>query len=523
MAESDTSSTTTLTSSSTSTAFDVIIIGAGLAGINAAYRLQTQLPHLSYAILEARDNIGGTWDLFRYPGIRSDSDLFTFGFAWQPWNQPTPIGEGAAILNYLKQTAAQYGIDQRVHLRRRLQTASWSSAHQVWTLTVNDMSEDNGEKANISYTARFVILCTGYYDYHKPLETIIPGLERFQGQIVHPQFWPENLDYTDKQVVVIGSGATAITLIPKLAEKAARTTMLQRSPSYILSIPNNRSKRPSWLEQVLSPGKLHAWKRMSFLLWSRFIFLFCKAFPDAARRRLRRGIEELLPPHLPYDPHFNPRYNPWDQRVCLTPNGDFFNCLHDGRADVKTGTIKDVVADGILMTSNDSSSVKKDILLPADIIITATGLKLQLAGAATFDVDGVSVVPSEKFFWNGAMLQDVPNLSIVIGYTSISWTLGVDATAQLICRLLRIMERKRLSSATPRVEQGIALTPKRLFNISSTYVTVAESHLPKAGDQGPWRPRTNYISDYWFVKLGRVERGLQFVPGEGVKLKEKAS
>ncbi|KAH8736191.1 hypothetical protein BGZ61DRAFT_472544 [Ilyonectria robusta] len=479
--------------------FDVIIVGAGLAGINAAYRLQCALPHLSYVILEARDEIGGTWDLFRYPGIRSDSDLYTFGFAWQPWDQGTTLGEGGAIVTYMKKAAQKYGIDKHIHYERRLKTASWSTPEQKWTLKV----EDTQTHTETQYRARFTMLCTGYYDFHQGLEADIPGLGNFKGQTVHPQFWPEDINYTDKQVILIGSGATAITLIPKLAEKAARTTMVQRSPSYILSIPNG-GKKPSWVVRFLPRRWAHAYTRLSFLVWSRCIWLFCQTFPNLARKRLRKGVEKELPPHLPYDPHFNPRYNPWDQRVCLTPNADFFKCLHTGKADIKTGTIKEVVADGIVLNN------APDDKIPADIIITATGLKLQIAGGATIEVDGVPVKPAEKYFWNGVMLQDVPNLSLVIGYATISWTLGVDTAALLTCRLLRKMEKKKMSSATPRAEQGTALTPRRLFNLSSTYVAVAESELPRAADQAPWQPRTNYLSDYWFVKLGNLEKGLQF-------------
>lgn len=512
-----------MTASNPSTTFDVLVIGAGLAGINAAYRLQSQLPHLNYALLEARGDIGGTWNLFRYPGIRSDSDLYTFGFAWQPWNQPNPIGDGAAILAYIKQAAAQYGIDERVHLHRRLQNASWSSATQTWTLAVEDLSRGDNNPGKISYTARFIIVTTGYYDYHEPLKAAIPGLDNFQGQLVHPQFWPENLDYTDKQVVVIGSGATAITLIPNLAEKAARTTMLQRSPSYIVAIPNDRAGKESWLTRLLPAQIVHSWRRLSFMLWSRMIYLVCQRWPDSAKQRLRQAMETQLPAHLPSDPHFNPKYNPWDQRVCLCPNGDFFQSLRAGKADVKTGTIEEVVSDGIVVKhAGGAEGDKTSSHLPADIIITATGLKLQLAGGATFDVDGTPVALCDKLLWNGGMLQDIPNMSLVIGYTSISWTLGVDATALLVCRVLRMMERKKYSSATPTVEKGVVLSPRRLFNLSSTYVTVAESMLPKAADKAPWLPRINILSDYWLAYFGSFGRGLHFVKGEGLKVKEKA-
>ncbi|KPM45159.1 FAD-containing monooxygenase EthA [Neonectria ditissima] len=481
-------------------AFDVIIVGAGLAGINAAYRLQTALPHLSYAILEARADLGGTWDLFRYPGIRSDSDLYTYGFAWQPWDQGTALGSGSAIMTYMRNCARSHGIDEHVHYNRRLRTASWSTPEQMWTLTVSGAEKDR----QMQYRARFVMVCTGYYDYSQGMQAAIPGLDGFKGLTVHPQFWPEDIDYADKQVVVVGSGATAITLIPELAKKAARTTMVQRSPSYILSIPNG-GKTASWPVRLLPARWGHAYTRLSFLVWSRCIWLFCQAFPGLARKRLRKGVEKELPPHMAYDPHFNPRYNPWDQRVCLTPNAEFFRCLHAGKADIRTGVIKEVVADGVVLDNAPGDKI------PADIIVTATGLKLQIAGGAAIEVDGVRVRPADKYLWNGAMLQDVPNLSLVIGYSTISWTLGVDTAALLTCRLLRRMAGKKASSATPRAEPGGRLTPRRLFNLTSTFVTTAESELPRAAAEAPWQPRTNYLSDYWFVKLGRLEKGLQFV------------
>jgi cation diffusion facilitator CzcD-associated flavoprotein CzcO len=482
--------------------YDIIIVGAGISGINAAYRIQSQLPNHRYAILEARNAIGGTWDLFRYPGIRSDSDLFTFGFSWNPWNQDNPIAEGASISKYMRDTAAQYGIDKHIHFQHRLLAADWSSADNVWKLAV----EHEGEPK--TYTARFVIFGTGYYNYHEPLAADVPGLSQFQGQVIHPQFWPEDLDYTDKKVVIIGSGATAITLLPKMAEKAAKVTMLQRSPTYILSLPNRQSSLLSWILPNTVNRKL---QRLRWIFTSRLFFLFCQTFPWMARLLLKLSVVRQLPKNMRYDPHFKPRYNPWDQRLCICPDGDFFKSLHTGHADVKTDTIRQVTANGIELNSGD--------FLDADIIVTATGLKLQIAGGTSITVDGEKQRVSDKYLWNGVMLQDLPNASFVIGYTNASWTLGADATALFVCRLLKWMERHHKLAATPRLNPVLArqMQPRRLLNLNSTYVTAAEKDLPKAADRGPWQPRENYLSDLTFAKYGRLDEGLELVDGEWKK------
>ncbi|KAF4212509.1 hypothetical protein CNMCM8980_000905 [Aspergillus fumigatiaffinis] len=482
--------------------YDIIIVGAGISGINAAYRIQSQLPNHRYAILEARNAIGGTWDLFKYPGIRSDSDLFTFGFSWNPWNQDNPIAEGASISKYMRDTAAQYGIDKHIHFQHRLLAADWSSADNVWKLAV----EHEGEPK--TYTARFVIFGTGYYNYHEPLAADVPGLSQFQGQVIHPQFWPEDLDYTDKKVVIIGSGATAITLLPKMAEKAAKVTMLQRSPTYILSLPNRQSSLLSWILPNTVNRKL---QRLRWIFTSRLFFLFCQTFPWMARLLLKLSVVRQLPKNMPYDPHFKPRYNPWDQRLCICPDGDFFKSLHTGHADVKTDTIRQVTANGIELNSGD--------FLDADIIVTATGLKLQIAGGTSITVDGEKQRVSDKYLWNGVMLQDLPNASFVIGYTNASWTLGADATALFVCRLLKWMERHHKLAATPRLNPVLArqMQPRRLLNLNSTYVTAAEKDLPKAADRGPWQPRENYLSDLTFAKYGRLDEGLELVDGEWKK------
>ncbi|RJE21585.1 Flavin-binding monooxygenase [Aspergillus sclerotialis] len=484
--------------------FDVIIIGGGISGINAAYRIQSELPGYTYALLEARDSIGGTWDLFRYPGIRSDSDLFTFGFSWHPWNQDNPIAEGGSIAKYMKETAKEHGIDKHILHRHRLLSANWSTADSTWSLNVDN---DGVEK---NYTARFIIFGTGYYDYHTPLQTTIPGLDDFQGEIIHPQFWPEDLDYENKKVVIIGSGATAITLLPKMAEKASRVTMLQRSPTYILSLPNRNT---NLLGLFLPTTWFRKIQRISWIWTSRLFFLFCQKFPWLARLILRLSVSRQLPKHIPHDPHFRPRYNPWDQRLCVCPDGDFFKSLHTGRADVKTDTIDHVTPDGIQLNSGDK--------LDADIIVTATGLKLQIAGGANISVDGKKMSIPEKYLWNGVMLQDIPNASFVIGYTNASWTLGADATALFITRLLKNLESRKMIAATPKMPEGSQIKQRRLLNLNSTYVSVAEKNLPKAADRGPWQPRDNYISDYLFSQYGKLDDCLELTKGPSLRLRAK--
>lgn len=460
--------------------FDIIIIGAGISGINAAYRLQTQTK-CNYAILEGRDASGGTWDLFRYPGIRSDSDLFTFGFPWNPWNQANPIAEADDILKYLRSSARKYKIDDKIYFNHKVATTSWSSTHNVWTLSVRR----NEETELCIFTARFVIFCTGYYDYDRPLESKIEGIECFRGEVIHPQFWPECYDPMNKEIVVIGSGATAITLVPSLSVRAKKVTMLQRSPSYITSIANT-----SFLSRFL-PRKL---VRLNWIITARLFYLFCQRFPRISRWLLLRDVKKQLPTDVHVDPHFNPKYNPWDQRLCMCPDGDFFKSL-GGRADVKTDTIDEVMADGIMLKSGQ--------FLPADTIVTATGLKLQLAGGIAIEVDGKKYDHTTKFMWRGVMLQDLPNASFVMGYTNASWTLGADATAIFIGRLIRTMVARNQVCVTPRVRDSVA--PRQLLNLSSTYITAAARNLPLAGDRAPWLRRNNYFDDLIFSKYGSLD------------------
>lgn len=478
-----------------STDFDVIIVGAGISGINAAYRVQTELPDASYTVLEARDAMGGTWDLFRFPGIRSDSDLYTFGFPWRPWMDQKLIAEGAAIRKYIDESAAEYGIDRKVQFHHKLVSADWSSDQQSWSLQV----DANGETKY--YHARFVILSTGYYDYDEVLSSTIPGISDFKGTVIHPQFWPGKYDYTGQKIIVIGSGATAVTLVPVLAEKAAHVTMLQRSPGYILSRPSV-DPTASWMTKILPAWLVFSLIRAKFLIVSQLFVTFCRRFPNAARNLIRKETEKRLPENIPHDPHFHPRYNPWEQRLCLDPDAKFFKALRSGKADVATGTIKRVTATGIEMHSGQ--------FLPADLIVTATGLKIQVGGGTSISVDHRRIDITKKFLWKGVMVQDVPNLATVIGYTNASWTLGADATAQLVCRLLKLMRDEGVTAAVPRCEDAGSMRVMPVLDLNSTYVERGKGDLPRAGSRGPWRPRKAYWRDLWEAKFGSLREGLVF-------------
>lgn len=480
--------------------FDVLVIGAGISGINIAYRLQTQCPHKTFAILENRFSVGGTWDLFRYPGIRSDSDVYTFGFTWRPFTGKESIVKGELMREYIKESAAAVGIDRKIRFGHKMVSAHWSSDLQKWRLEVEirDLAGHTTETAN--FYANFLMLGTGYYDYESPLQTVIPGLDNFKGTKVHPQWWPEELDYSGKKIVVIGSGATAVTLLPNLAKTASKVTMLQRSPGYIVSLPEvdpfaawARRSLPSWLAHPII-----WWK---FVLTNFFFFNFCRAFPKVARNMLRKGTTAALAGSIPFEPHFNPRYNPWEQRMCVVPGGDFFKSLREGKADIATGYIETVTEDGILLKSGQK--------IDADIIVTATGLRLQVGGGAQWFVDNKPFNWGENYSWRGMMSETLPNASLIIGYTNASWTLGADATAQHLCKLLNWMDKQGYTSVVPTLE-GQTLSESSILNLDSTYVQVAKARLPKAGDKAPWKSRTNYLKDLWQSKYPDLQTGLKY-------------
>ena len=475
--------------------YDVILIGAGISGINAAYRIQTEVPSTTYTILEARAAIGGTWSLFNYPGFRSDSDLDTFGFPWRPWDGEKTIADGESICKYIRQSAEDYGIDDNIKFQHKLTSANWSSDQQAWALDVDNEGEHK------VFHARFIIFSTGYYDYDEALSSAIPGIENFTGTTVHPQFWPTDFDYQNKKIVVIGSGSTAVTLLPALSEKASHVTMLQRSPSYIVARPaidpfsqRVRNFFPSWLAYRIS--------RFKFLIFNFYFVRWCARNPLKARNLLKKATLKQLPDGIPYDPHFLPRYNPWEQRLCLCPNGDFYKALRAGKADVVTDTITTVTETGIELASGSK--------IDADVIVTATGLKIKTAGGARISVDGVPVNIGEKFLWKGTMLQDVPNAALVLGYTTASWTLGADIAAKLVCRLLKLMSKRSFTAATPRLEdQSMKSVPA--LNLTSTYVVRGAGELPKTGDKAPWGPKKTYFSDLWDAWFRSLTEGLELV------------
>ena len=474
---------------------DVLVVGAGLSGINAAYHLQAQLPNCRFAVLEARDNIGGTWDLFRYPGIRSDSDLYTFGFTWYKWNRPNPIAEGGDILAYLEDAISEYKLGDYFRFNHKVTSLDW--AQNQWTASVKHGDTD------LQFRSRYMILATGYYDYDQPLPTTIPGLDNFNGQLIHPQFWPKDFDYTDKRIVIIGSGATAITLLPNLAEKAEKVTMLQRSPTYIIALPNRAIQ--SWFARLLPDSIMYYYRRLRALIRGQLFFQYCRAFPASARRLFEKITLPRLPLGIPLDPHFKPRYNPWDQRLCVSPEGDFYKALGSRKGAIETDTISTVTEDGIKLNSGNH--------LPADVIITATGLKLQIGGAIKITVNDKPLDISDKHIWNGAMIQDLPNASLVLGYVNASWTLGADAAMGLTCRVLKYMQSNGYKAVVPGVEgegeKQLDRTRRPLLDLNSTYLTRAQDDLPKASGLRPWVSRTNYFADLFYAWFGSWD-GLRF-------------
>lgn len=489
-----------MTSEKGKTDYDVIIVGAGISGINFAYRLQERNPELSYTVLDGRHEMGGTWSLFKYPGIRSDSDLYTFGFPWRPWEEQTSIAKGELILKYIKESANMYGIDKNIQFGHHVDAARYSSSDKTWTLDVTA----NGSQSK-TLRSRFFMICTGYYDYDKPLEAVIPGIESFNGTVAHPQFWPQDLDYTNKNIVIVGSGATAITLMPALAEKASHITMLQRSPSYIMSQPSedgleNLIRKLTWWSKPLE----HKLIRFKWVIVPFLLTRFCYNFPNAAKRLFGRMTQAQLPPTMARDPHFNPSYNPFEQRVCFCPNGDFYAALRSGKTSVETGIIETVTPNSIKLKSGGE--------LHPDVIVTATGLKLNFAGGMDISIDGEPYHVPEKFIWKGVMLEDLPNAAFTFGYVDASWTLGADATAQLVCRMLRQMSKERVVEIVPKrsKQEKLDMQEEPLLRLSSTYIRRAKDLLPKAGATGQWRARSYYLKDIWTAWFGDIRTGIEW-------------
>ncbi|MCV7435009.1 flavin-containing monooxygenase [Mycolicibacterium bacteremicum] len=473
---------------------DVLIIGAGISGINAAYRITERNPRASYTILERRERIGGTWDLFRYPGIRSDSDIFTLSFPYEPWTGRAHVAEGADIRDYLVATARKYGIDRHIRFGTTVSSVDWDSATDTWTVH----AETDG--AQVTHRARFVFFGTGYYNYDEPYTPQFPGIENFAGTVVHPQFWPEDLDYTGKRVVVIGSGATAISLVPALAETAAHVTMLQRSPTYMMSMP--AVPKPTEAVRKVLPRRISHQVVRFRNAWLHYLYyVFFRTLPNAGRKLIRYATISALPAGYPVDVHFKPRYNPWDQRMCLVLDGDLFEDISAGRAEVVTDHIDHMDADGIVLQSGQR--------IDADIIVTATGLQLQALGGIEIHVDGEPVDPTDRFVYKEYLLEDVPNMAWCIGYTNASWTLRADMTARAVAKLLAYMESHGYTHAYPHLGSQ-AMPEKPTFDLDAGYVKRALHALPKSGTRRPWKVRHNYALDAFEHRFDRIEESMTF-------------
>ena len=477
---------------------DVLIVGAGLSGIGAACHLPTDAPGTSYAIVEARAASGGTWDLFRYPGVRSDSDMHTLGFPFRPWTGSESIVGGERILRYLRETAAAYDVDRHITYHSRVVAAEWSSGDARWTVTVEQTQ--TGERSQ--RTCGFLYLCSGYYRYDQGYTPPWAGLDDFAGRLVHPQQWPDDLDLTGQRVVVIGSGATAVTLVPALAQTAARVTMLQRSPSFILSMPL-RDPVDRLLRTVLPERRAQAAIRWKNIRISTAVYRLCRRYPAGMRKVLRDGAVKQLPAGYDVDKHFNPAYNPWDQRLCMVPDGDFFHAIRSGKADVVTDRIEAFTRTGIRLSSG--------ALLEADVVVAATGLNLLPLGGIGLTVDGETVSVPERVAYKAMMLEGVPNLAFAIGYTNNSWTLKVDLVSAYVSRMLRFMAERGYATVTPRLPlEGMATLP--FIDMTSGYFERARHLLPRQGERAPWRLRQHYFKDAALFRGPIDEQNLQFRP-----------
>jgi monooxygenase len=475
---------------------DVVIVGAGISGVSAAWHLQDRCPTKSYAILEKRSAMGGTWDLFRYPGIRSDSDMYTLGFRFRPWTGRKAIADGGPILDYVNSTAAMYGIDKHIRLNHKVLGADWSNADNRWTVQI----ENNGTLSTI--TCSFLFLCSGYYNYEQGYVPTFAGSEDFTGPIIHPQNWPEDLDYADKNIVVIGSGATAVTLVPALANSGAKhVTMLQRSPTYIVSQPA-KDKMADRLNRWLPDKAAYTAVRWKNILRQSALYGACQKWPHRMRNILLHYVKRQLPEGYDVEKHFGPHYNPWDQRLCLVPNGDLFRAIRHGQAEVVTDTIERFTATGIRLNSGRE--------LPADIIVTATGLNMQVFGGATVTVDGQPVDLTKTMAYKGMMLSGLPNMAYTVGYTNIGWTLKADLVSEFACRLLNYMDDNGFDTVVVE-HPGSDVEERPFMDFTPGYVLRALDELPKQGSRTPWRLNQNYLRDIRLIRRGKIaDEGLRF-------------
>jgi monooxygenase len=481
----------------TSEHVDVVVVGAGLSGIGAGYHLQTMSPDRSYVILEGRDGLGGTWDLFKYPGVRSDSDMHTLGFSFKPWTEAKSIADGPSILQYLKQTVAQFGIDKNIRYGQLVTQAQWSTDDAQWTVT----STNKATGVSSTITCSFLFMCSGYYSYKKGHTPEFAGRERFKGTVVHPQDWPTDLDYAGKRVVVIGSGATAVTIVPSMADKAAHVTMLQRSPTYMVSRPDH-DVMANRMRKVLPPKMAYNLTRFKNTWRQQLVYNKTRTDPDKVKQLLLGGIKMELGADYDIAKHFTPAYNPWDQRLCLVPNGDFFKSMREGKASVVTDHITSFTETGIQLASGEH--------LDADIIITATGLELVTLGEMDFFVDGSQVDFAKTWTYKGFAYSDIPNLASTFGYINASWTLRSDLTAEYVCRLLNHMRKKGVTQCTPRLREQDHNMKERpwIDGFSSGYMQRMMHRMPRQGDHEPWINPQNYRRDKKMFKHSPIDDGV---------------
>ncbi len=470
---------------------DVLVVGAGLSGVCAGHHLQTDTPWASYAIFEARGAIGGTWDLFRYPGVRSDSDMFTLGFPFRPWDSDTMIADGGSILRYIEDTAREEGIDRHIRFNHRIIRAAWSTEEARWHVTAE--RTDSGEVVEL--TCGFLFSCSGYYRYDRGYLPDFPGMDRFSGEIVHPQSWPEDLDHAGKRVVVIGSGATAVTLVPSMSQSAAHVTMLQRSPTYIATLPT-RNPLVAALRRILPARVAGPAIRWLHALATQGAYRLSRRHPGPVKRALRFGVRLQLPRGYDVDTHFTPRYDPWDERMCMVPDGDLFRAIRSGTASVVTDTIDTFTEGGILLASGEE--------LEADVIVTATGLEMLFLGGIDLSVDGEPVEVAGKLTYKGMMLEGVPNLAFAIGYTNASWTLKCDLTATSVCRLLNHLRGVGLRQSMP-VNDDPSVSAEPLLGLQSGYMRRAADRMPKQGSGFPWQVHQSYLKDFRAMKLRPID------------------
>jgi len=475
--------------------FDVVVVGAGISGVGAGWHLQDKCPDRSYVILEGRERMGGTWDLFRYPGIRSDSDMYTLGFSFHPWTNAKAIADGPAILDYIEETAALYGIDKHIRYQHRVVRADWSSADAAWSVTV----ERGPAKERVTFTCNFLFMCSGYYNYAQGYTPDWQGMADYKGELVHPQFWGPDIHWQGKKIVVIGSGATAVTLVPELAKEAEHVVMLQRSPTYIVARPS-QDGIANWLRRKLPARTAYGLTRWKNVLLQQYFYRAARKHPAKAKERLVNMVRDELGQDYDIDTHFTPRYNPWDQRICLVPDADLFASIREGKASVVTDTIERFTEKGLLLSSGKE--------LEADMIVTATGLEMQLMSGVPLSVDGVDVEPSKSLNYKGMMYSDIPNLASSFGYTNASWTLKVDLTCGYLCRLLNTMRKRGMRQATPRIKGAIGEVP--LLDFTSGYVQRGLTKFPRQGDRQPWRVHQNYTRDVMALRFGSVDEEMEF-------------